>query len=172
MLISHFDNVSIKFIPRMDNGKANYLAQLASDIREFVSGGRDQIFVQTLSPLIDRMKQVVEVCVIEGDVEDWRAPLVKYLQNPSGDADHTTKFRARNYVLLDETLFKRRPDGLLFKCLGGKETLQAMAEVHEGICGAHQAGPSMRWILHRYGYYWQTIGPDCASFSKGCEACH
>ncbi|CAL1407787.1 unnamed protein product [Linum trigynum] len=46
-----------------------------------------------------------------------------------------------------------------------------MAEVHEGICGAQQASPSMRWILHRYGFYWPTIGPDCVAYAKGYEAC-
>ena len=32
MLLSHFDNVSIKYVPRQDNGKANYLALLAFEI--------------------------------------------------------------------------------------------------------------------------------------------
>jgi len=29
-----------------------------------------------------------------------------------------------------------------------------MAEVHERIAGAHQAGRRMRWLIHRYGFYW------------------
>lgn len=32
-----------------------------------------------------------------------------------------------------------------------------MAEVHEGICGAHRDGIKMRWQVKRYGYFWLTI---------------
>ena len=46
-----------------------------------------------------------------------------------------------------------------------------MHEVHEGICGAHKLGLKMRWIIHRYGYYWPTIATDCISFARECEAC-
>lgn len=46
-----------------------------------------------------------------------------------------------------------------------------MAEVHEGICGAHQSGKKMRWLIRRYGYYWSTILQDYIHYAKGCEAC-
>ena len=44
-------------------------------------------------------------------------------------------------------LYKRGADSLLLECLGPKEALTAMAEVHEGICGAHQPGVKMSWLL-------------------------
>ena len=31
-----------------------------------------------------------------------------------------------------------------------------MAEVHERIAGAHQAGRRMRWLIHRMGFIGQT----------------
>ncbi|KAM0996701.1 hypothetical protein ACFX14_006772 [Malus domestica] len=46
-----------------------------------------------------------------------------------------------------------------------------MAEVHEGICGAHQAGTRMRWLLRRYGYFWPDMEKDCKSYARGCEEC-
>ncbi|XP_043717672.1 uncharacterized protein LOC122665583 [Telopea speciosissima] len=39
-----------------------------------------------------------------------------------------------------------------------------MAEVHEGICGAHQAGPKMRWLIRGHGYYWPTMMADYVKF--------
>ncbi|KAM1185223.1 hypothetical protein ACFX2G_014851 [Malus domestica] len=46
-----------------------------------------------------------------------------------------------------------------------------MAEVHEGICGAHQDGTKMRWLLKRYGYFWPKMEKDCKAYARGCEEC-
>ena len=71
----------------------------------------------------------------------------------------------------DECLFKRGADGILLKCINMEEAMQVMAEVHEGICGAHQSGIKMKWLIHRYGYYWPKILKDCIKYAHGCEAC-
>ena len=60
---------------------------------------------------------------------------------------------------------------LLLRCLGKHEAMLAMAEVYEGICGAHQAGVKMRWMIRRHGFYWPTILTDCIKYAKGCQAC-
>ncbi|KAM2001003.1 hypothetical protein ACFX16_008250 [Malus domestica] len=46
-----------------------------------------------------------------------------------------------------------------------------MAKVHEGICGAHQAGTKMRWLFKRYGYFWLDVEKDCKTYARGCEEC-
>lgn len=56
------------------------------------------------------------------------------------------------YVLIDGQLYKKSVDGLLLKCLSKHESMLVMAEVHEGICVAHQAGVKMRWLIRRHGY--------------------
>ena len=74
-------------------------------------------------------------------------------------------------MLVDDELFKRSQDGLLIKCVNGTEVKKIMHEVHEGICRVHKSGPKMRWLIHRYEYYWPTISVDCLTYIKGCEAC-
>lgn len=49
--------------------------------------------------------------------------------------------------------------------------MQVMVEVHKGICGAHQVGTKMKWLLRRYNYYWPSILKDCISYAKGYQAC-
>ncbi|KAM1724864.1 hypothetical protein ACFX11_023267 [Malus domestica] len=49
--------------------------------------------------------------------------------------------------------------------------MRVMAEVHEGICGAHQAGNKMRWLLRRYGYFWPKIEMDYRVYAQGYEEC-
>ena len=45
-----------------------------------------------------------------------------------------------------------------------------MAEVYEGICGGHQSGIKMKWLIHRYGYYWPKVLKECNEYAHGCEA--
>lgn len=46
-----------------------------------------------------------------------------------------------------------------------------MLEVHEGLCGAHQSGRRMAWLIKRYGYFWTTLVQDCIEYAKRCQEC-
>ncbi|XP_050211472.1 uncharacterized protein LOC126661660 [Mercurialis annua] len=102
--------------------------------------------------------------------QDWRIEVLNWFEKP----DHTNRrlrTLALNYVVLAGELYKKGFEGLLFRCIGPQEAMLAMAEVHEGIAGAHQAGPRMRWLIHKYGFYWPKMEQDCIRYAKGCEAC-
>jgi hypothetical protein len=71
------------------------------------------------------------------DPDDWRTPLVRYLENPSHIADRKDRWQALKYIMLNNTLYRRAIDGLLLKCLGSDQSKIAIREVHEGICGNH-----------------------------------
>ena len=66
-------------------------------------------------------------------------------------------------------LYKRGAESLLLKCVSKYESLQILAEIHEGICGAYQSGIKMRWLIHRYGYFWPSVLKDCIEYAQGCE---
>ena len=71
----------------------------------------------------------------------------------------------------DECLFKCGDDGILLKCISTEEAIQGMAKVHEKICGAHQSGIKMKWLIYRYGYYWPKVLKEYIEYAHGCEAC-
>jgi hypothetical protein len=100
--------------------------------------------------------------------DDWRTPLVYYLENSSQFADRKVQRQALKYVVLDNTLYHRTIDGLLLKFLGSDQSKIAVGEVHEAICGTHQ---SAKWLLHRVGFYWLTMLNDYFRYYKGCELC-
>jgi ribonuclease HI len=56
--------------------------------------------------------------VTMADFDDWRTPLVHYLENPNRVADRKVRRQALKYVMLDNTLYHQTIDGLLLKCLG------------------------------------------------------
>lgn len=46
-----------------------------------------------------------------------------------------------------------------------------MAEIHEGLAGAHQSGPAMKWQVIKHGLYWPTFEKDCHQYARGCQEC-
>ena len=61
---------------------------------------------------------------------------------------------AVQFVLIDWELFKKAlGDVVSLKYLGKRKSMHIISEVHEGICGAHQTGNKMKWIVRRYYYY-------------------
>ncbi|KAK2986185.1 hypothetical protein RJ640_006220 [Escallonia rubra] len=171
-LLANFDDITLTHIPRINNSSANVMAQLASGLKvpEGVVG--QWVKVSRCLPMINDIYKYLEmVNPIDTVQNDWRTPIIQYLQNPESRVDAKVKLQATKYFLLDNNLFKRTPEGLALRCLGQQEAMQVMAEVHEGICGAHQAGIKMRWLIRRHGHYWPSIMEDCIRYAKGCQAC-
>jgi hypothetical protein len=48
------------------------------------------------------------------------------------------------YVLISDELYCRTVNDVLLKCLGPRDVILAMVEVHEGICGTHQWATKMK----------------------------
>ncbi|CAN6712866.1 unnamed protein product [Malus baccata var. baccata] len=154
------------------NLAANEMAQLASGvpIQERKYGVDVEIQTRNLPSILDRGFSL-DVMVLETKMEDWRSPIIHHLKDPSSPTSKKNRQQATKYVLWAKNLLRKTPDGLLLKCLGQEESMRVMAEVHEGICGAHQAGTKMRWLLRRYGYFWPDMEKDCKSYARGCEEC-
>jgi len=41
--------------------------------------------------------------------------------------------------------------------LGEIKDYIALIEVHEGICGSHEVGEKMKWVLFEKRYYWPIV---------------
>ena len=126
--------------------------------------------VMSLPSLLER-EESLDVCAVEALPDDWRKPIMQYLDNPSGKHDRKARVHATNYVMYQNELYRNGEDGLLLLCLGPQEAAQAVTEVHEGICEAHQSGRKMRWLLRRHGYFWPSVLKDCIEFARGCVKC-
>ena len=175
-VIATLDDFTIGHISREENVRANDLAQQASGYQ--VRRGK-------LFTIEKPMLESVTICMAEqhdnssdiletsnvAEPNDWRRPLVSYLENPSQSVDRKLRQQALKYTLLDGELYRRTIDGLLLRCLGSDQSKVAIGEVHEGICGTHQSAYKMKWLLRRVGFYWPTMLEDCFRYYKGCESC-
>ena len=187
-LMDDFDDVILLHVPRRMNEQADSLAQASTGLK-LPPGVMSKVITVTkrLLPSVKRRALGLNICAAdptdlvvdpslpdEEDVEppDWRVPIIQFLLDPEMDVSRKVKRRAVNYILIGDDLYKKSlQDDLLLRCIDGIEVLRVMAEVHEGICGAHQSGLKMRWLIRRYGYYWPSILEDCIKFSRGCQAC-
>jgi hypothetical protein len=67
--------------------------------------------------------------------DDWRTPLMCYLENFDHITDRKVRRQTLKYVVLDNNLYHRTMNDLLFKCLCSDQSRIAMRGVHKGICG-------------------------------------
>ena len=76
---------------------------------------------------------------MEIDEEDWRQPLIDYLQHgklPS-DPRHKTKVkrRAPRFIYFKGTLYRHFFDEVFLRCLDNEKASKALHEAHSGTCG-------------------------------------
>ena len=175
----------IKQIPREENGKANTLAQQASDynvtkkyfnihkpmqmkaeflvLDEPVRPGDTGLTTQTglTGDAAGNPNSALKGdLIIAAKDQDWRVPLISYLRDPSHGAETNIQRLVFKFVLIDDELYRRTAEDLLLKCLDLNQAKVAMGDVHEGICGTHQSAPKMKWLLRRADFYWPTMMSD------------
>jgi hypothetical protein len=121
-----------------------------------------------------KMKPIrVDESAKDGDVvrTDWRLPLMESIRDSGKITDKKLKWQVLKYTSLDDALYRRTIDGVLLKCLSEEQAKEAVWEVHDGICGAHQSVHKMKWLLRRAVFYWLTMVGNCVKYQNECEAC-
>ncbi|KAL1326344.1 hypothetical protein AAHE18_13G221400 [Arachis hypogaea] len=167
-LLTSFRKVSLVHIPRIHNKIANELAQIASKYR---IGPETIKKLSTIHQILIPANESEVLCMDEWEDSDWRKPIARYLKDPNIVVDRKLKLQAMNFVLLADELYKKGIDGSLMRCLSQEDQNIALGEVHNGICGAHQAGKKMRWVLYRNHVFWPSMIKDCTDYAKACQEC-
>uniref|UniRef100_A0A803M6A9 Uncharacterized protein n=1 Tax=Chenopodium quinoa TaxID=63459 RepID=A0A803M6A9_CHEQI len=105
----------------------------------------------------EEIEEVDMITVCQIDKEDWRQPIIDYLdhQKLPNDPRHRTEIcrRASRLILFKGTLYRRSFDKLWSRCLEDQEAAKTIEEFHSRICGAHQSGPKLHDRIKRMGYY-------------------
>jgi hypothetical protein len=95
----------------------------------------------------EKMKPIrVDESAKDGDTvrTDWRLPLMECIRDPRKVMDKKIKRHVLKYMSLDDVLYRRIIDGVLLKFLSEEQVNEAVQEVHDGICGAHQSAHKMK----------------------------
>ncbi|KAF7150242.1 hypothetical protein RHSIM_Rhsim02G0177200 [Rhododendron simsii] len=136
--IVKLQSFNIVKIPREENNEANYLAKLATAKEDAIPRNTPVRYLE--SPRI--VSPDIQVQAI--DYSDSRTgPIIDYITNGSLPEDKVKarqfKIRAAKYLMMGDVLYRRSFSLPYLRCLTTTESAQAMEEVHQGICGDHQA---------------------------------
>ncbi|XP_070681715.1 uncharacterized protein [Malus domestica] len=124
--------ISVSYILRESNAKANEMAQLASRAQIQERKFEVNIEVQKRNlPSIFEKGFSLDVITEEMKIDDWRTPIDQYLKDSSFPTSKKNRRQATKYVMYDKAMLRKTPNGLLLKCLGQEESMRVMAEVHE-----------------------------------------
>ena len=79
--------------------------------------------------------------------------------------------RSNMYQFVDDTLYRRRPNGVRLKCIPREDGLELLVEIHGGMCGSHIGSRALAGKARWQGFFWPTALQDAAAQVTKCEAC-
>ncbi|VFQ75007.1 unnamed protein product [Cuscuta campestris] len=187
-LLKGFEEFKIAQIPRAENADADLLSKLTQYAPEHVSKLArveilDHASIEKLEVAAIAGAGQPDRSNLVGADDHWMYDLMEYLMDGTlpeqDDWARKVKLRAPRFQVLDGKLYKRAFGGPLLRCLTNREAERVIAEVHEGVCAAHQMSRTLSQRIILLGYYWPTIVQDCErrahgetpfSLTYGCEA--
>ena len=109
--------------------------------------------------------------------DPWYGDIIVYLQTQrtpthfSRDERRRLRHVSKNYLIVDNTLYRRGVDSLLRRCLTHEEAEVVLNDCHGGACGGHLSGLATAQKILRAGYFWPSIFKDCIEAVKRCHPC-
>ncbi|XP_022851528.1 uncharacterized protein LOC111373252 [Olea europaea var. sylvestris] len=164
-----FTSCEILKIARADNSKADALSRL---VFMRIDGLDRTVNIKIVTESSINMK----LSVMNIDHEpSWIDPIVEYISNgdlpPDPRTARSIRAKAARYCMIRGVLFRRSLTLPYLRCLKPFESIQALTEVYEGVCGNHQGARALAYKLIRYGYNWPTMKKDAAEYVKRYDKC-
>ncbi|VFQ94652.1 unnamed protein product [Cuscuta campestris] len=175
-----FEEFKIAQVPRAENADADLLSKLTQYAPEHVSKHArveilDRASIEKLEVAAITAGSQFDRSNLVGADDHWMYDLMEYLTDGSlpehDDRARKVKLRAPRFQILDGKLYKRAFGGPLLRCLTIREAERVIAEVHEGVCAAHQMSRTLSQRIILLGYYWPTIVQDCERYVQKCRTC-
>ncbi|GAU43891.1 hypothetical protein TSUD_399390 [Trifolium subterraneum] len=107
--------------------------------------------------------------------EDWRSPIIRYLQRdvlPLAK-DEATRIRkmAAWYTMVWDKLYKRGFSAHMLLCVSDTEASRILNEIYEGSCESHIGSKSLAGKVMRDGFYWPNLHDDATRHVRTCDKC-
>ncbi|XP_074300093.1 uncharacterized protein LOC141631304 [Silene latifolia] len=159
-LLNQLDDIHVCHVPMSASKLADVLANLAATL---ALGAEESMQVRVCNRWVvsslegeENVDTTNMICVYTVDEDDWRQPIIDFLdrQKLPDDPRHKVEIRRRapKFIHYKGTLYRRSFSGQWLRCLSKDEATEAMHKAHSGICGTHQSGPKLHDHVKRMGY--------------------
>jgi hypothetical protein len=142
------------------------------------------VFAELISELpVESGDVVLEESPIQGDMffitssNPWYGDILIYLQTlkcpttSSRDERRRICHQAKNYLIINDTLYQRGVDCILHQCLTHEEAIFVLNDCHTRDFGDHLSRLVIDQNILRAGYFWLTLIKDCIKSVKNCHLC-
>jgi hypothetical protein len=82
------------------------------------------------------------------------------------------KLKAKNFCIVNQSLYGKDPGGILLSCLLEEEVEKTVREFHKGDCGGHHYWKTTMNNIFRVGFYWPSIFSDVYKEVSKCHEGH
>jgi hypothetical protein len=134
--------------------KSKKLLVIAELISELLVESRDVILKE--SPIKGNMFFIVSSDPWYGDILFYLQTL-KFPTSASHDKHRHIRNHEKNYLILEETLYRRGVDCSLRQCLTHDEAEIGLNDCHTGACGGYLSRLETTQKIIRVGYFWPTL---------------
>ena len=108
---------------------------------------------------------------------DWYKYIIHYLcflscpPSINRSKYRALKLKAQPYVIIDAKLYWKDPAGVLLLCLTEGESIEAIKEYHECLCGGYYSWKVTTHKILKSGFYWPYLFSDVYRVVRSCQKC-
>jgi hypothetical protein len=109
--------------------------------------------------------------------DPWYRDILIYIQtlkcptSSSRDERRCICHQDKNYLILNDTLYRRGVDCILRRCLTHEEVVIMLNDFHTIACGSHLSGLATTQKILQAGYFWTKLIKYCIESVKKCHPC-
>eukprot|EP00253_Pinus_taeda_P010379 PITA_10379 len=124
---------------------------------------------------IDHIEEINQISIT--NFESQYADLIFYLKNGHAPPNLSYKnkwairLKSKNFVIIDDVLFRQNYDSILLRCLEKPEAQKVLQELHDGPAGGHFGADTTAHKIIHAGYYWPTLFRDTHEYVRKCRSC-
>jgi len=123
----------------------------------------------------EHMEEINQISITNS--ESQYADLIFYLKNGYAPPNLSYKnkrairLKAKNFIIIDDVLFRQNYDSVLLRCLEKPEAQKVLQELHDGPAGGHFGADTTAHKIIHAGYYWPTLFRDTHEYVRKCQSC-
>eukprot|EP00253_Pinus_taeda_P007508 PITA_07508 len=120
----------------------------------------------------DHIEEINQISIT--DSKSQYADLIFYLKNGHAPPNLSYKnkrairLKSKNFVIIDDVLFRQNYDSVLLRCLEKPEAQKVLQELHDGPTGGHFGADTTTHKIIHAGYYWPTLFRNTHEYVRKC----